>query len=57
MGTVLPFPEHKPFDPATCDAMGAAFESAWQRLLAAGTDLDHRFHESGWMRPGFKLSL
>ena len=39
MGTVLPFAERKPFDPDTCDAMGAAFESAWQRLLVAGTDL------------------
>ena len=39
MGTVLPFAERKPFDPDTCDAMGAAFESAWQRLLGSGTDL------------------
>ena len=39
MGTVHPFGEHQPFDPATCDAMGLAFDNAWQKLLVSGTHL------------------
>jgi hypothetical protein len=39
MGTVHPFKEGQPFDPATCDAMGLAFDSAWQKLLVSGTHL------------------
>jgi hypothetical protein len=39
MGTVHPFKDGQPFDPATCDAMGLAFESAWQKLLVSGTHL------------------
>jgi hypothetical protein len=39
MGTIHPIFEHKPFDPAVCDAMGLAFDGAWQKLLVAGTAL------------------
>ena len=39
MGTVLPFAEHKLFDSAVADAMGLAFDSAWQKLLMSGTHL------------------
>ena len=39
MGSVHPFREGQPFDAATCDAMGLAFDSAWQRLLTSGTHL------------------
>ena len=39
MGTVLPFAQHKLFDPGTCEAMGLAFDSAWQKLLGSGTHL------------------
>jgi len=39
MATVHPLFEHKPFDPAVCDAMGLAFDSAWQKLLVSGTHL------------------
>jgi hypothetical protein len=39
MGTVHPLFEHKPFDPAVCDAMGLAFDGAWQKLLVSGTYL------------------
>jgi hypothetical protein len=39
MGTVHPFKEHQSFDPATCDAMGLAFNAAWQKLLLSGTHL------------------
>jgi hypothetical protein len=39
MGTVHPFKEHQPFDPATCEAMGLAFNTAWQKLLVSGTHL------------------
>ncbi len=39
MGTVHPFKEHQQFDPATCEAMGLAFDTAWQKLLASGSHL------------------
>jgi hypothetical protein len=39
MGTVHPFKEGQPFDNTTCDAMGLAFDSAWQKLLVSGTYL------------------
>ena len=39
MGTVHPFAKLQPFDPTTCDAMGLAFDSAWQKLLVSGTHL------------------
>jgi hypothetical protein len=39
MGTVLPFAEHKPFDPKVAEAMGVAFDTAWQKLLASGSTL------------------
>jgi hypothetical protein len=37
--TVLPFAEHKLFDPPACDAMGLAFDSGWQKLLVSDTHL------------------
>jgi hypothetical protein len=39
MGTIHPFKDAQPFDPATCDAMGLAFDTAWQKLLVSGTHL------------------
>jgi hypothetical protein len=39
MGKVLPFAEHKPFDPTIAEAMRTAFDSAWQRLMASGSTL------------------
>jgi hypothetical protein len=39
MGTAHPFKQGQPFDPATCDAMGLAFNTAWQEVLASGTRL------------------
>jgi hypothetical protein len=39
MGTIHPFRDGQLFDAALCDAMGLAFESAWQRLLTSGTHL------------------
>jgi hypothetical protein len=39
MANIHPLFEHKPFEPAVCDAMGLAFDSAWQKLLALGPHL------------------
>ena len=39
MGTIHPFARLQPFDPITCDAMGLAFEGAWQELLMSSTRL------------------
>jgi hypothetical protein len=40
MATIRPFATTQPFDAATCDAMGLAFDTAWQRLLlVSGTRL------------------
>jgi hypothetical protein len=39
MATVHPLFEHRPFGPVVCDAMGLAFDSAWQKLLVSGTHL------------------
>jgi hypothetical protein len=39
MGTIHPFKEGQPFDAATCEAMGLAFNTAWQKLLLSGTHL------------------
>jgi hypothetical protein len=39
MGTVLPFTQHESFDSAVADAMGLAFDTAWQKLLVSGTVL------------------
>jgi hypothetical protein len=39
MGTIHPFAQLQRFDPITCDAMGLAFDSAWQKLLVSGTHL------------------
>jgi hypothetical protein len=39
MGTVHSLFEQQPFDPAVCDAMGLAFDTAWQKLLVSGTRL------------------
>jgi predicted ABC-type transport system involved in lysophospholipase L1 biosynthesis ATPase subunit len=39
MGTVLPSTQHESFDSAVADAMGLAFDTAWQKLLVSGTVL------------------
>jgi hypothetical protein len=39
VGTVHPFKEGQPFDNRTCEAMGLAFDAAWQNLLVSGTHL------------------
>lgn len=39
MGAVQAFLSGRPFNAATCDAMGLAFDSAWQKLLMSGTHL------------------
>jgi hypothetical protein len=39
MPTIHPFATTQPFDAATCEAMGLAFESAWQELLVSGSRL------------------
>jgi hypothetical protein len=39
MGTVHPFAAHKPFDPQIAEAMGLAFDAAWQKLLVSGSEL------------------
>jgi hypothetical protein len=39
MSTIHPFKEGQPFDHQTCEAMGLAFDTAWQQLLASGTRL------------------
>ena len=39
MGSVHPFAKHQPYDPATCNAMGLAFNTAWQKLLMSGSSL------------------
>jgi hypothetical protein len=35
MATIHPVFERQPFDPVVCDAMGLAFDTAWQELLAS----------------------
>jgi hypothetical protein len=39
MGTIRPFKEGQPFDHQTCEVMGLAFDTAWQKLLVSGTHL------------------
>ena len=39
MGTIHPFMDAQPFDPATCDAMGLAFNTACQKVLVSGSHL------------------
>jgi hypothetical protein len=39
MGSIHPIAKQKIFEPATCEALGEAFESAWQRLLVSGSAL------------------
>ncbi len=39
MGSVHPFAAHKPFDPQMAEAMGLAFDTAWQKLLVSGSEL------------------
>ena len=39
MGAVHPFKQVQPFDSETCEALGLAFDTAWQRLLVSGTHL------------------
>jgi hypothetical protein len=39
VGTVHPFAEHEPFDPEAAEAMGLAFNTAWQSLLVSGSEL------------------
>jgi hypothetical protein len=39
MGTVHPLVEHKLFDQESADAMGLAFNAAWQKLLVSGSKL------------------
>ena len=39
MASIHPFPQPQPFDPDTCEAMGLAFDTAWQKLLVSGTHL------------------
>jgi hypothetical protein len=39
MATAHPFATTQPFDAATCDAMGLAFEAAWHKLLISGSAL------------------
>jgi hypothetical protein len=39
MGSIHPVARQKIFEPATCEALGVAFETAWQRLLVSGRAL------------------
>jgi hypothetical protein len=39
MAAIHPFAQAQLFPPTTCDAMGLAFDSAWQRLLVSGSHL------------------
>ena len=39
MGTIHSFARLQPFDPITRDAMGLAFDTAWQEWLVSGTHL------------------
>jgi hypothetical protein len=39
MGGFHQFARLQPFHPITCDAMGLAFDTAWQKLLLSGTHL------------------
>ena len=39
MGRVDPFAANQLFDPATCKALGLAFDTAWQKLLVSGSAL------------------
>ena len=39
MGRVDPLVASQLFDPATCKALGLAFDTAWQRLLLSGSAL------------------
>ena len=36
---LTPMAQLQPFDSITCDAMGLAFDAAWQKLLISGTHL------------------
>jgi hypothetical protein len=39
MGRVDPFAAKRLFDPATCEALGLAFDAAWQKLLLSESAL------------------
>jgi hypothetical protein len=39
MGRVDPLAASQLFDPATCKALGLAFDTAWQKLLVSGSAL------------------
>jgi hypothetical protein len=39
VGAVQAFLSGRPFNAATCDAMGLAFDRAWQNLLVSGAHL------------------
>ena len=39
MGSIHPIAKQKIFEPGTCEALGVAFEAAWQRLLVSGSGL------------------
>jgi hypothetical protein len=39
MGSIHPIAKQKIFEPGTCEALGVAFEAAWQRLLVSGSAL------------------
>jgi hypothetical protein len=39
LATIHPVFERQPFDPAVCDAMALAFDSAWQELLVSESHL------------------
>ena len=39
MGSIHPIAKQRIFAPATCEALGVAFETAWQKLLVSGSAL------------------
>jgi hypothetical protein len=39
MGSINSFAKLQPFNPITCNAMGLAFDNAWQKLMVSGTHL------------------
>ncbi len=38
MARVLPFAQYRVFEPSAADAMGQAFDAAWERVRAAASD-------------------
>ena len=39
MGSIHPIAKQNIFEPATCEALGVAFQTAWQKLLVSGSTL------------------